>query len=101
MPHAPRLDGSGSGGVGSMAPCIPGSGGSDDTEVVLAVKGPGDSLGLVNPAGPNSRPGGPQEAPPTWRVNVRAKSYVMALRAEVAGLQALVGGGHRVLGVRW
>lgn len=97
MQHAPQLDGSGGGGYGSMAPYIPGSGGGADTEVVLAVKGPGDSLGLVNPAGPNARPGGPQEAPPTWRVNVRAKSHVMALRAEVAGLQALVGRGSGVV----
>ncbi len=60
----------------------PDGGGATRRHVVLAVKGPGDSLGLVSPEpGAMAPPGAPR---PTWRAAVRARDEpVLMLRAEV------------------
>ncbi len=77
------------------------------SRVVIAVKGPGDSLGLLSLDPPGETPHHHQQLPlqpphqqqqlpqqqlqqqPTWRACVRAKTRVLALRAEIAGLRAL------------
>lgn len=81
------------GGIDGGTAAVPAS--CQPQRIVIAVKGPGDSLGLLHrpskrqsAASPSGT--GARAAHPVWRASAAARTRVEALRASVAALSALV-----------